>query len=74
MIKGLKQASGYQSHYIPNTEEERSEMLDAIGVESIDELFADIPEELRNPTLDIPEPMSELELRREVENLASPKS
>ena len=71
MIKGLKQASGYQSHYIPNTEEERSEMLDAIGVESIDELFADIPEELRNPTLDIPEPMSELELRREVENLAA---
>ena len=29
--------------YVPHTESERREMLAAIGVESIDELFAAIP-------------------------------
>ncbi|HHV63333.1 MAG TPA: aminomethyl-transferring glycine dehydrogenase subunit GcvPA [Firmicutes bacterium] len=33
--------------YIPNTDRDRQEMLDAIGVASIEELFADIPEEVR---------------------------
>ena len=46
-------------------------MLDAIGVGSVDELFADIPEQFRNPVLAIPPPTSELELRREMEALAA---
>src|ERR1044072_6009671 len=33
--------------YIPHTEEDRQEMLATIGVESIDELFGDIPDNLR---------------------------
>ena len=45
-------------------------MLDAIGVDSVDELFQDIPAAHRNPTLDIPPPLSELELRREIEAMA----
>jgi glycine dehydrogenase subunit 1 len=56
--------------YIPNTAQEREEMLKAIGVESVQELFSDIPEEFRNPTLNIPGPISELELRQEIEALA----
>ena len=46
-------------------------MLDAIGVDSVEELFADIPEGHRNPTLDLPPPMSEFDLKRYFAALAS---
>ena len=46
-------------------------MLDAIGVDSVDELFSDIPEQHRNPTLDLPPPMSEFDLKRYFADLAS---
>ena len=46
-------------------------MLDAIGVDSVDELFSDIPEEYRNPDLDLPPPMSEFDLKRYFADLAS---
>ena len=46
-------------------------MLNAIGVDSVDELFSDIPEEHRNPTLDLPPPMSEFDLKRYFADLAS---
>jgi glycine dehydrogenase subunit 1 len=41
-------------------------MLRAIGVSSVQGLFADIPKDHRNPPLDIPAPMSELELKAEM--------
>ena len=50
--------------YVPNTMEERREMLKAIGLNSMDELFSDIPADLRlDRELDLPAPMSEIELR-----------
>lgn len=50
--------------YVPNTLEERKRMLNEIGLNDIDELFADIPEGLRlSRRLDLPKPMSEIELR-----------
>ena len=58
------------SPYVPNTEDDRRAMLKAIGVESVEELFADIPEGYRQPTLDLPAPLSELELRRELQALS----
>lgn len=54
------------SHYISVTEAERAEMLAAIGVASVDDLFVDVPETLRFPALDLPPAMSEMELRREL--------
>ena len=33
--------------YLPMTEQDKKDMLDTIGVSSIDELFADIPEKVR---------------------------
>ena len=57
--------------YIPNTVADRQAMLAAIGVEAVEELFADIPPEARNPVLRLPPPLPELELRRELEKLAS---
>ena len=61
----------FQSHYIPNTPEEQAAMLATLGLNSIDQLFADIPAEYRNPVLDIPGPLSELEVQRELAGLAS---
>jgi glycine dehydrogenase subunit 1 len=56
--------------YIPNTREIREQMLREIGVASIDELFADIPEKIRlKRPLELPGPMSELEVRRHVREM-----
>ena len=57
--------------YVPHTEAEIKEMLSAIGVEKIDDLFSDIPESLRlKRDLNLPEGMSELEMTREMTRLA----
>jgi len=61
----------FQSHYIPNTVPEQSEMLATLGADSIDQLFVDIPDRYRNPVLDLPAPMSELEVQRELAGLAA---
>jgi glycine cleavage system P protein (glycine dehydrogenase) subunit 1 len=55
--------------YIPNSAPEiKRAMLDAVGADSVDELYGSIPERLRYPgLLDLPEPLrSEYELRRHV--------
>jgi len=56
--------------YLPHTEAQRAEMLAIVGVGSIDELFADIPERFRNPDFDLPPALTELELGRELGALA----
>ena len=56
----------FQSHYIPNTQADQASMLATLGLDSIDDLFLDIPREFRNPPLDLPEPMSELEVQWEL--------
>src|SRR3990170_4383894 len=52
--------------YIPNTGDDRRAMLDAISVATADELFADIPPELRIEALDLPPALPEQELLREM--------
>ena len=61
----------FQSPYIPNTDEDRRQMLDAIGVDSVEDLFRDIPEQHGNPSLDLPPAASELELMAYAKQLAS---
>ena len=46
-------------------------MLATLGLTSIEELFLDIPNGFRNPPLDLPPPLSELEIQRELAQLAS---
>jgi len=59
------------NRYIPNTREQQEEMLRDIGVSSIDELFADIPESIRlKRSLNLPEPLSEPELVKHMRELA----
>ena len=71
MVQKVARAQEQPSHYIPNTEGDRREMLRVLGIETIDELFSDIPEKYRNPPLNLPPPLSELELKREIGALAS---
>ena len=59
------------SPYIPNTDADRRAMLRRIGVASVGELFADIPSQHREPALTLPPPLSELELRRELAEMAA---
>ena len=61
----------FTSPYSPNTESDRRQMLEAIGVTSLDELFQDIPASHRDPVLNLPPPRSEFELRRYVDGLAA---
>jgi glycine dehydrogenase subunit 1 len=59
--------------YIPNSQSEiKKEMMQEIGIKSIDELYADIPEKYRlKKPLNIPEALSEFEVKRHVETLLS---
>ena len=58
--------------FISNTDEQRTQMLEEIGVASFEELLKGIPEELliRNP-LKLDEPLSEFEITKKVQALAS---
>ena len=56
--------------FIANTDADRDAMLAAVGLERIEDLFRDVPEQHRYATLDLPEPLSELEVLREVSALA----
>ena len=52
-------------NYLPATEQDKKLMLEKIGVSDIEELFADIPEEIRfKGELKIPGGVSEYELKR----------
>ncbi len=57
-------------NYLPHTDEDRTHMLASCGVETIDDFFGLIPEHHRFPTLDLPEPLSEMEVLRELQELA----
>ncbi|WP_129627930.1 aminomethyl-transferring glycine dehydrogenase subunit GcvPA [Candidatus Oscillochloris fontis] len=54
------------SHYIAITEAERAAMLQAVGVADTADLFVDVPAAKRFPTLNLPAPLSEPELVREL--------
>lgn len=58
------------SDYIANTENDVKEMLGAIGVKAIDELFSDIKPGQRPASFNIPEGRSEFEVTKLLKNLA----
>ncbi|HEY6838364.1 MAG TPA: aminomethyl-transferring glycine dehydrogenase subunit GcvPA [Geobacteraceae bacterium] len=57
--------------YCPNTPAEVREMLAAIGVASVDDLFSPIPADLRARSFELPEGMSEFELLARMKSLAA---
>ena len=50
--------------FIPHTPEDIAGMLDVIGARSIEDLFDEIPKDLRAGVLNVPAPMSEMEIAR----------
>lgn len=60
------------ANYIPNTPDEVQEMLKAIGVKTVEDLFAEIPPELRlQGELSLPAGVSEFEMARKLSALAA---
>ncbi len=57
--------------YTPHTDADREAMLEAIGVDSIDDLFACIPEHGKYPELDLPEGITEMEALAEMQYISS---
>ncbi|MFO7889019.1 MAG: aminomethyl-transferring glycine dehydrogenase subunit GcvPA [bacterium] len=58
--------------FIPSTEENRKQMLNAIGVSDFEELLKDIPDNVRfKGDLDLPRPLSEIEVTNLLEKLAA---
>ena len=58
--------------YMPHSQEDIREMLEKVGVNSLDDLYSDVPSEvIFKKEYDIPECMSEIELRKHFKDLAS---
>jgi len=57
--------------FIPHTDADRNAMLAAIGVDRMESLVTDVPEAFRFPSLDLPNVVSELEVERELQQLAT---
>jgi len=58
-------------NYLPNTDQDRSEMLRAIGVGSVEELFGDVPKSIRpQKPMAIPHGLSEFEVKKLVKGLS----
>ncbi len=56
--------------FIPHTDPERAEMLQTIGIKSLEELFKDVPEANRFPKLNLPPALSEMEAMAQVTGLS----
>jgi glycine dehydrogenase subunit 1 len=57
--------------YFPHSETERRTMLETIGVQRMEDLFHDVPERYRFPTLNLPDGLTEMEVAAELENLSN---
>ncbi len=56
--------------YIPHTDPDRAAMMAEIGVETVADLFLDVPESVRYPELKLPPPLSELEILAELRSMS----
>lgn len=57
--------------YFPHTNTDVKEMLEATGAKSLDDLFRDLPEAVKyQGDLDLPEALSEIEIRQKIGELA----
>jgi len=58
-------------NFLPHTEETRQEMLNEIGLNSVNDLFNNIPKEAKVENLNIPDGLSELEAKKHMIELAN---
>jgi glycine dehydrogenase subunit 1 len=52
--------------YIPHTDIDRKEMLEAVGIKKMDDLFQQVPEKHRFPKLNLPPALTEMEAQAEL--------
>ena len=58
--------------FVPNTKEQQQEMLQEIGYEKLDDLFAHIPDAVKfEGELDLPSGMSEMEVSKDMKSIAA---
>lgn len=58
-------------NFLVYNDEVKEEMLQTIGLSTVEDLFAEIPEEARMKTLDLPEALNEMTVQREIKKLAN---
>ena len=58
-------------NFLVHNNEVKAEMLEEIGLNSVEDLFSDIPQQAIMKTLDLPDAMSEMEVQREIKSLAN---
>ncbi|MEO5952861.1 MAG: aminomethyl-transferring glycine dehydrogenase subunit GcvPA [Chloroflexia bacterium] len=56
--------------YTPNTEAQRQEMLESMGLKSITDLYSEVPASVLDPEIKLPKPLSEPELIAEMRRLS----
>lgn len=56
--------------YTPNTEAQRQEMIEAMGLKKLEDLYREVPASIRNPKINLPAPISEPELIAEMLRLS----
>lgn len=56
--------------YTPHTDLDIQEMLQLIGLSSIEDLFEEIPESIRKPSIQVQAPKTEEEIRRVIDHLS----
>lgn len=57
--------------YLPNTEQDRKAMLETIGVKDIMDIFSDVPKDVLRDKMNLPAPLSEVELVKEMGAMAA---
>ena len=57
-------------NFLVHNEETTQQMCEAIGIQTTDELFKQIPQDVRMPDIKLPEGLSELETQKAIKNLA----
>ncbi|MEM8985305.1 MAG: aminomethyl-transferring glycine dehydrogenase subunit GcvPA [Pseudomonadota bacterium] len=57
--------------YLPLSETDRKAMLNVIGAGSVDDLFQDVPADLLNPEINLPDHKSEMEVERALNAMAA---
>ena len=53
-------------HYLPLSDQDKEDMLKTIGATSFEELLKGMPSQLRNPKINIPAALSEVELQSQM--------
>ena len=58
------------NNFLVHDDKTKREMLDIIGINSVEDLFTQIPEQARMRSLSLDDALSELETQRKVKSLA----